>query len=468
MTRHFAYNAFGDQTESWFVGADKRIQLTKTGYDRVGRVTGTSFWLGPVNGGLAFDSGRGIHLPANTGKVWETTTRHDGAGRVVATTDRFGHTTETSYDARGNVSQTRSEMKNEHGDTVFVLTRTAHDANGRAIASTDPFLEGDEANARVTHTLHDPAGRVTETRRLKNVTFAAVTAAGGSLGFTLETDYAASAILSRSLTHYDAQGRVQETQTTEGLVTRFAYDAAGRQEAVTIDPENAFGLLATTRYTYDALGRQETVTDPMGRVTRFKYDDLGRVRATTAEGNDADNRTDVTTQTIYDARGRRAAEIDGLGRRTEFTYDDAGRLLSVSLPGVDDALTAEKTLIRPTWTYGYDAFGNRTSIEDSMGRVTAFGFDGQNRQTSRTLPLGVDSTGIDGDFTESMVYHDQASDGPLFGLLKSSTDFEGNTVTYGYDGFGRQTSVTYANADGETPPHDDHHLRRPRPPGGDD
>ena len=119
----------------------------------------------------------------------------------------------------------------------------------------------------------------------------------------------------------------------------------------------------------------------------------------------------------------------------------------MTLPGVDDATTAEGTLVRPSWTYGYDEFGNRTSIEDPMGRVTAIGFDGQNRELSRTLPLGT-ATAEAGDLTETKSYYEDASDGALFGLLKSSTDFEGNTTTYGYDEFGRQDRMTIAAADG--------------------
>ena len=83
-----------------------------------------------------------------------------------------------------------------------------------------------------------------------------------------------------------------------------------------------------------------------------------------------------------------------------------------------------------------------------MGRVTEFGFDGQNRETSRTLPLGT-ATATVGDFEEAKTYFDDPADGARYGLLASSTDAEGNTTQYEHDGFGRVwRTVTTGPGDG--------------------
>lgn len=101
------------------------------------------------------------------------------------------------------------------------------------------------------------------------------------------------------------------------------------------------------------------------------------------------------------------------------------------------------------WSRGgyplYDAFGNQTSITDPMGRITEFSYDGENRQISRQLPIGVAAG--DTSFTESMEYYD-ATNAPAreyYGLLEQTTDFEGRITRYTYDEFGRVQTTTYTN-----------------------
>ncbi|MEM9419250.1 MAG: RHS repeat-associated core domain-containing protein [Planctomycetota bacterium] len=478
ITRYFAYdngaaNSDGNQTHSWSF-KDNVTTVSVTTYDEESRVTGSSQYTltGELTSFGAVDTAIAVAGAAD----WSTSTTYDALGRVKTSTDRFGTVTENFYDVRGNVVETRTETTLANGTDAFVVTRTAYDTNGRAIANSDPLLvsstgtlidpttetdTGVNANTptgaflRSTHTLYDDAGRVTETRRVQGIGITITGPDANGLYTTgFDTNYnaarttAGGALLSATATRYDAAGRVDETQTTEGLITKFVYDNASRQERVIIDPANTFGMFAETVYTYDAASRQETVTDPAGRVTRFVYDNLGRVIQTIQEGNDNDSSTDLVTRTVYDARGRRVAEIDALGRRTDFTYDDAGRLTGVQLPGVDDALTPTPDLVRPSYEYGYDSYGNQTSITDPQGRITTFGFDGQNRQTSRTLPLGVETTTILDDFTESMEYYEGPCGCGKRGLLKSATDFEGNTVTYGYDQYGRAETVTYTDSGG--------------------
>ena len=172
VTRKFEYNEFGDQVASWFTDADGALQLTRTAYDFEGRVKGTSLILG-ASEQLDQIGKRTVASGGNT--VWSTETTFDGAGRVASSTDRFGHTTETFYDARGNTVETRTQAE-DRGTPVLLVTRTAYDDNGRAVASTDPFLLNADGTSRipatdlrVTHTLHDAAGRVVETRRLAGV-----------------------------------------------------------------------------------------------------------------------------------------------------------------------------------------------------------------------------------------------------------------------------------------------------------
>ena len=174
VTRRFAYNIYGDQVQSWFRGRaepghpEGRIQLTSTEHDFEGRVTRSSFSLG---GSVVAVDKQAVVSGAE--EVWSTSTTYDGQGRVAVSTDRFGTRTATFYDTRGNVVQTRTETKDEDNNPVYVTTATAYDRNGRAIASADPYLLAADGSLltpvedlRVTHTIHDAAGRVVETRRV--------------------------------------------------------------------------------------------------------------------------------------------------------------------------------------------------------------------------------------------------------------------------------------------------------------
>lgn len=80
----------------------------------------------------------------------------------------------------------------------------------------------------------------------------------------------------------------------------------------------------------------------------------------------------------------------------------------------------------PTYQYGYDVFGNQTSIQDPLGRVTQFTFDERGNELSRTLPLGVETPGNSNDFTETFSYDD-------LGRQTLHVSFEGAVTQSIYD-----------------------------------
>ena len=377
----FGYDLRGRQTHSLRTltasnNSTKTIR-NETAYDGEGRMTGAKQF---VDGVL----------------VWQTSTTYDAAGRVLASTDRFGHVTTIRYDARGNVVETRSPAKDENGNAVTIVTRTAYDANGRAVATTDPYVEGTTpaADLRVTHTLYDLAGRAVETRRLKGVEITRTQTAGADTPNNFGDDVWAStfahdvgsetyggtplatALISRSTTAFDGQGRAASTTSATGLVTHTLYDATGRQVGTaygvdlnqdgTVDATDTDGdgipdsgpELMKTGTTYNSAGRVELTSNPLGRQIRSVYDGLGRLTATTMLGDTPANASDdVTIRTEYDDLGRRSAEIDALGRRTEYEYDDASRLVAMVLPPMD---SANGDLRRLRTEYHYDENGRET------------------------------------------------------------------------------------------------------------
>jgi RHS repeat-associated protein len=97
--------------------------------------------------------------------------------------------------------------------------------------------------------------------------------------------------------------------------------------------------------------------------------------------------------------------------------------------------------VRPVYQYRYDSYGNQVQIEDPRGKLTAFTYDHLGRQTSRTLPIGVDTTGVATDFVERMFYDDRRlnqvtgalSSSVAVGQLAFTVDFDGRVTEYLYD-----------------------------------
>lgn len=180
-----------------------------------------------------------------------------------------------------------------------------------------------------------------------------------------------------------------------GDVTAYVYTAA--DELDTVNPPG----VGDRRYTYRPDGTRETVTNELSATWTYGYDDAGRLE--TEEGPDAE----VTTYT-YDGAGRLHHVLQPLDSGAasctgnpvgciSYTYDRAGRPKSVDY---SDPLTPDVTGI------DYDAFGRRTEATtngveehwswnqrsqltahvDANGRTTSYGWDGTGNMTSITYP----------------------------------------------------------------------------------
>jgi YD repeat-containing protein len=184
---------------------------------------------------------------------------------------------------------------------------------------------------------------------------------------------------------YDRLGRVATTTDARGGVTRFEYDGAGRRTAVT-DPANN-----VTRYTYDLAGRLAQEIDSLNLTTSYGYDPAGNVTSIM-------DRRGWQRQFDYDADDRLTAERWYTGvslvRSMAFSYNLAGDLLSASDPDssytfsydaagrpitVDNSGTP--SVPRVVLTNTFDASGNRTRLDDSLGGYVTTQYDSANRPT---------------------------------------------------------------------------------------
>ncbi len=133
----------------------------------------------------------------------------------------------------------------------------------------------------------------------------------------------------------------------------------------------------------------------------------------------------------YDAMGRiisRVESVAGTAHTYGYTYDDDGQLLEVTR----DGLLVER--------YRYDANGNRVSSQVEGGTERTATYDAQDRLTS------LDGTGY--SFSAAGYLTGRGADSFRYsarGELLAATLAGGQTITYTYDGLGRQVSRTDAD-----------------------
>ncbi len=142
------------------------------------------------------------------------------------------------------------------------------------------------------------------------------------------------------------------TINPDGVVTQLAYDTSG--DLVSSSTPDGNGTeLATTTYGYDSDGEQTSVTSPDGNLTGA-------------------NKGDYTTITAYNADSQITSVTQGGG-------------------------TGHTVTPRIT-SYGYDADGNQTTVEDARSFTTTTTYNAEDRATLVTDPSGNQAlTCYDGD-----------------------------------------------------------------------
>lgn len=293
------------------------------------------------------------------------------------------------------------------------------------------------------------------------------------------TRSASSGPLSPTVTTYAYEPSFnKEVLTTDALgrVTMMAYDPwTGTLLSKTADTGPAPHLNARTSFTYDSLGLLTSTTDPAGTVTRHAYDDLGNRISTVADAKPGG--LNLTTIYAYDTRGDPVSVIDPRGNQTTNQYDDARRLIATTAPGTSglpggittintyDALgriigvqqMANGSVLRATSTtftptskqatitdangnvtrFTYDQLDRLASVTDAAGRVATYAYDAVSRPTGTFNPAIQASALLAQTWTAN-------------GKLATLADANGNTTSFGYDGFDRLITTTYPSGSTET------------------
>ncbi|MBI5567613.1 MAG: hypothetical protein HY870_22130 [Chloroflexi bacterium] len=307
---------------------------------------------------------------------------YNSAGDVTQRTNRRGRTITLTRDGKGSI--TRKDYVSGayvlYGyDAHRNLTQTVQVSGTTRLTTTFTYDAFDRltrvayANGRYLNYTYDVLGRPIEIV--------------DHAGFTLRYDYTSG----RRLWHvrdgvnqpivtytYDTIGRMVRSDNANGTATTYAYDAAARvislthlgagnsvldQFAYVYDDQNrrtsVTTISGTTTYAYDAAGQLTSVGLPSGRSITYTYD----VAANRVQVNDDGAITPYTTNAMsqYTSTGGITLTHDADGNltargSTTYHWDDNDNLIALNAPG-------------ESWTFEYDAFGNRLAATRNGART---------------------------------------------------------------------------------------------------
>lgn len=341
------------------------------------------------------------------------------------------------------------------------FTLTLKDGSTRLFSASGYLLSITDRNGNQTvityngsniATVTDPAGRV--------LTFNYVNSATPNQVSSIQD--AAGVIASYS---YDANSNLTHVTYADGSSLAMAYDGSNQimsvtdgngktLEAHTYD-SSRHGLTSTKANGVDAIsvlymGRYNLLLNSKNKTITYSWGNVASRNLITSVGGSA--RCDScgiqgawTFQ--YDSFGNRTSSQDALGRVTTYTYDTNANVLTKSIQ-----LTSAQTL---TWSYSYNQFGEVLTATDPMGNVTSNAYDTNGNLLSTTTPSldGVlpgsttsftyDATGNLRTITDPLSNKTTVSYTPA-GLRASVTDAQNNATAYSYDLRGNLLTVTDA------------------------
>jgi RHS repeat-associated protein len=257
-------------------------------------------------------------------------------------------------------------------------------------------------------------------------------------------------------TWYDGYGRPVRIQDPTALEVHHVYGNNGqpafclsqtRESAQGWQGQWGSGLNLDSHFTCDAVGNVTSATDPRGHVTHTWYDGLRRKTQVSApEG--------MLTQWVYDLDGNAVEE-----KRWDAPAN-TWRITSTAY-----SLTNKpQTVTSPTGSVGrtcYDALDRPTVTVDPTGRAkrTSYNPAGQPTQIERFLTANVSDPGctVSGALPGGVTSHvERAFEYNHGGLQSAEIDANGNRTEMIYEGHGRLIITRFANGQ-ET-----HHINNQR------
>jgi len=378
-----------DQLDRAIWRVDGAGGVVQTTYDANGNVVETRAYANPLSAS-AFNSWNGQSAPAvvpDEARDLRIRTVYDSANRATWTVDGIGGVACASYDANGNLIETR-----RYANVLDATTLAAWDGK-----TTPAAIADDSRDARL-RTVYDAANRATwSVDGAGSVQSTAYDANGNITG---RRQYA-------TLIAYDADPQGVPPGTSD-RVTDYLYDGANRlvYQLRYTNTSNVFAGMGEMRdvisYDYDGVGRLVRQTAHAHPLLGYVPNSLDAIRAnlTVAPG------LDQTRYNVYDAAGRLTWSVDGVGAVTRNDYDGTGRVVRTTqyanavdvlgfggawngyqIPQLSDS--ALQALLRPdaavdrTTLMAHDGAGRATFAVDALGGVSRTVYDAFGNVTQR-------------------------------------------------------------------------------------
>ncbi|MEU8525465.1 DNRLRE domain-containing protein [Streptomyces sp. NPDC048629] len=379
-----------------------------------------------------------------------TLTRPDGTrflfgcdGYLTSVVDKNGNTQTYTYE----------ERKSNNKPTKFLTYIT--DPTGRQSLTVEYFKKGDGTYEYINDLGQKATGNNLSNSKIYDHVKSMTDISGRKIGFF----YTDKGLLGRltdgvgstngapkdfTFTYDATQGnknvKLVEVTDPRGNDTRLAYHAPQTGD----DPKYHWWTKTITdrlqgatgfAYAADATNSKFTdteITDAENRATEYVTDDFGRAVQTT-------NAKSQTTKLAWDADNNVTFLEEANGARTAYCYDQkTGYPLwrrdaennKAGIPAPGDCAPG----VHPAnaFTYDYrtrlDGYSSDLAKKSSPeGRAWQFGYDNYGNLTTVTDPLGVATTGVPDDYTTKHEYN-------AYGQLTRTTDANGNPTTN--SGFG--------------------------------
>ncbi len=190
----------------------------------------------------------------------------------------------------------------------------------------------------------------------------------------------------------------------EILIKKFVNQYDNQSNLLSCSTYDSNGQYAfTEKRTYLPTGQIASQIDAIGREVMYEYDALGNQisRFIPHENREIKTKYDFHNQPIqimemnpeeefslfnaYDILGRKTGSRDRFGNTTLYEYDSFHRLTKVIHP---ETVNEYNKIIRPTFYYTYDIFGNIITITDPIGSVTCKSFNLRGDPTKISYPDG--------------------------------------------------------------------------------
>jgi len=412
---------------------------------------------GSANGSFSSQSqldalGRTIKMAGNNGQIYSF--QYDKNGNLTNVTDAGGRSQAYAYDALGSLVSATS------GDGG--ITKYSYDSGSLSLV-TDPrslqtqyirngfslVTQQTSPDTGVSSYGYDIAGRMTS----KSM------ADGKTVAYAWDD---LSRISSRTVSgvtetfHYDeglyGAGHLTSIQDLSGQ-TSYAYGADGK---VSQQTNVILGSSFTTRWSYDVSGRLVSMTYPDGFVLSYSYDVFGRLAS--VNGNMGGGSTTIASNFLYQpATNILYAWRFGSSMPRMVTLDTDGRIQQLQTPNVHNL------------SFGYDVADNIQTIVDGLysNQSSSLTYDAAGRLQKQTLTSSGDSQVTNSDVVDNRTSIARGSNAienstlsPTSNRLMSVSgtywrnfnyDATGNLINetrwsdsrvYGYDAFGRMSSVS--------------------------